>query len=296
MLKKIYYRIFQSVFNLGARLLPWRKAEIVKGSGSVNRIPELLKVESSVKPMIVSDEGLVKAGIVDKILAILNECNISYTLYTKVTPNPSVYTVNELYSLYIENSCDSFIAIGGGSVMDASKAAAARVVKPNKSVQKLGGLLKVRKKIPVIMLTSHSEKEKVFAAFSSGANGYCIKDIEMSELVGVINIILDGGAWFDKKIAGYIFEVLKNLELENAVAAVDEAQETRQKIKDLNITEREMEILKLISDGLTNAQIAEKLIISLSTVKNHVASIIHKLSVKDRTQVAIFALNNKLLD
>jgi len=156
--------------------------------------------------------------------------------------------------------------------------------------------IKKAKKIPVIMLTSHSEKEKVFAAFSSGANGYCIKDIEMSELIGVINIILDGGAWFDKKIAGYIFEVLKSLELENAVAAVDEAQETRQKIKDLNITEREMEILKLISDGLTNAQIAEQLIISLSTVKNHVASIIHKLSVKDRTQVAIFALNNKLLD
>jgi len=155
---------------------------------------------------------------------------------------------------------------------------------------------KSKKQIPVIMLTSHSEKEKVFSAFSSGANGYCIKDIEMSELMGVMGIIMSGGVWFDKKIAGYIFDVLKNLEVENAVNTVDEAQQTRKKIEKLNITERETEILKLISDGLTNAQIAEQLVISLSTVKNHVASIIHKLSVKDRTQVAIFALNNKLLD
>lgn len=155
---------------------------------------------------------------------------------------------------------------------------------------------KNKKQIPIIMLTSHSEKEKVFGAFSSGANGYCIKDIDMQELIGVIGIVMTGGVWFDKKIAGYIFEVLKTLEVEDAVAVVNEAQEARKKIKSLHITEREMEILKLISDGLTNAQIAEQLIITLSTVKNHVASIIHKLSVKDRTQAAIFALNNKLLD
>lgn len=155
---------------------------------------------------------------------------------------------------------------------------------------------KFNEKISVIMLTSHSEKEKVFGAFSSGANGYCIKDIEMDELTKIIEIIHNGGVWFDKKIAGYIFEILKNIDMKEAIEKVNAAEKNSKKNQDFNITTREREILKFVADGLSNTEIAEKLIISLNTVKNHVASIINKLSVKDRTQVAIFAINNKLLE
>ena len=67
-------------------------------------------------------------------------------------------------------------------------------------------------------------------------------------------------------------------------------------MEDFNISEREKEVLELIADGLSNEEITEKLFISKNTVKNHVASIISKLSVKDRTQVAVFALKHNLLD
>ena len=143
-------------------------------------------------------------------------------------------------------------------------------------------------KINIIMLTGHKEKQKVLDAFQSGANGYCVKNIKTDELLKVMETVLEGGIWVDTQIAGFIFEVLK---------AVDEKQkEERKSIEDFGISEREAEVLKLVADGLSNEEITEKLFISKNTVKNHVASIIAKLSVKDRTQVAVFALKNKLVD
>ena len=139
-------------------------------------------------------------------------------------------------------------------------------------------------KVNIIMLTSHGEREQVLQAFSSGANAYCIKDIKIDELSKVIDIVLDGGIWVDSKIAGYVFDVLTHLN--------NEQKKNRAKAEDFNISERELEVLKLVSDGLSNEEIAEKLVISKNTVKNHIAGIISKLSVKDRTQAAIFALKN----
>ena len=86
-----------------------------------------------------------------------------------------------------------------------------------------------------------------------------------------------------------IFEILKNVE--------EEKQHAKEKnITDFNITHRERNILKLIADGYSNAQIANELVIAHNTVKNHVASIIKKLNVEDRVQIAVFALKNNLLE
>ncbi len=145
--------------------------------------------------------------------------------------------------------------------------------------------------INIIMLTSHSEKEKVFSAFSCGANAYCVKNIKTDELLNVIDMVSNGNVWLDKSIAGYLFEIIKTSENQK-----ENEPEKKKTLEQFNITPREQNILKLISDGFTNAQIADELVISLNTVKNHVASIIDKLSVKDRTQIAIFTLKNKLLD
>ncbi len=147
---------------------------------------------------------------------------------------------------------------------------------------------KINSKIKIIMLTNHQEKSKVLDAFQSGANGYCVKNIKINELSKVIDTVMEGGIWVDTKIAEYIFDVLKNID--------EKQKQDKVSLADFNISEREKEVLRLVADGLSNEEITEKLFISKSTVKNHVASIISKLSVKDRTQVAVFTLKNNLLD
>ncbi len=141
----------------------------------------------------------------------------------------------------------------------------------------------IKKEYPemlIIMLTAYQEKEKVLAAFSSGANAYCVKNIKTEELIKVIDIISDGGIWFDSKIAKFIYDIMKKIE---------EKSSESKTFKDYNISDREKEVINLISEGLSNLEIAEKLFISKNTVRNHISNIINKLSVKDRTQIALLA-------
>ncbi len=144
--------------------------------------------------------------------------------------------------------------------------------------------------IKIIMLTSIDEKESVLSAFNSGANAYVMKNISIDKLVSIIDMVLNGEVWIAPNIAGYILDVLSNLN-----SSKKEAKECSKPCGDFNLTNREKEILGLISKGMSNKDIANKLIISLYTVKNHVKSIIQKLAVEDRTQAAILALTEKIV-
>jgi len=145
----------------------------------------------------------------------------------------------------------------------------------------------VNSDIKIIMLTSYNEKEQVLAAFNSGADAYCMKNITLDDLINVIKTVMDGSLWVDSSIAGYILEFLQSKPSINTGSS--------QKENYNNLTAREKEILKLIATGLNNKDISEKLCISLHTVKNHTRSIIHKLAVSDRTQAAIMALKENLI-
>ena len=181
----IFYRTFQFIFNFAARLLPWRKAIPVSGPGSIGKIPELLHEQKVTKPLIVTDKGLLKAGIAGRITDVLENAGITYVLFSDVEPNPSVHTVNAVQNLYLKEGCNGFIALGGGSSMDAAKGAAARVVRPKKSVNQLGGLLKVLRKIPpfiAVPTTAGTGSETTIAALITDTethHKYALMDLSL---------------------------------------------------------------------------------------------------------------------
>ena len=149
-MKRLFCRAFQTVFDLGARCLPWRKPITVSGEGSVSKIPELFKKHGNKKVMVVTGRTVGKT-IAPPIMESLNAVGIETVHYSQVAANPTVTVVNEIQKMYLENGCDAFLAIGGGSPMDAAKGAAARVVHPNRSVNKMAGLFKVMHKIPTFV-------------------------------------------------------------------------------------------------------------------------------------------------
>jgi alcohol dehydrogenase len=198
-LKVAWYRTFQAVFNIGARFLAWRKAIPVEGAGSVGKIPGLLRELRVKRPIVVTDPGLMKAGVAPRVLDVLDKAGIPYTLYDKVEVNPSVNTVNTIFRLYNDERCDGFVAIGGGSAMDSAKGAAARAVNPKKSVNRLGGLLKVHKKLPpfiAVPTTAGTGSETTIAALITDTethHKYAIMDLHLIPLYAVLDADLTVG-------------------------------------------------------------------------------------------------------
>ncbi len=164
--KKAYYRSYQAVFNVGARCLPWRRPIPVSGIGSTAKIPELLQKEKVKKVLIVTGPTVGKR-LGPRIYTELDRAGIAYTVFDQVEANPSVRTVEEIRKQYLENGCQGFIALGGGSPMDAAKAAAARVVRPKTPVGQMAGLLRVHKKLPpfiAVPTTAGTGSETTIAA------------------------------------------------------------------------------------------------------------------------------------
>lgn len=166
-LKKAWYRTFQVVFGACAYLLPWKKAQVVAGENSIQNIPSLLRGMGVTKTLVVTDPGLMKAGVAPKVLQLLEESGTAYALFDAVEANPSTITVEAVYNLYKQENCNGIVAIGGGSAMDTAKGAGARAVRPNRSIQQLGGLLKVLKKLPpfiAVPTTAGTGSETTIAA------------------------------------------------------------------------------------------------------------------------------------
>lgn len=190
--KKTYCRSFQAVFNVGARCLYWRRPIPISGPDSVRQIPGLLKKENVQKVMVVTGPTTGKK-LAPGILAGLDAAGIAYVLFMEVESNPSVNTVNKIQKLYLENACEGFIAIGGGSPMDAAKAAAARVVRPKTEVGQMAGLLKVRKKLPpfiAVPTTAGTGSETTIASVitdSETHHKYALMDLQLVPKYAVLD-------------------------------------------------------------------------------------------------------------
>jgi len=189
----VFCRVFQFFFNFVTMALPWRKAIPIEGPGTINKLPDLLRERKMKKPMLITDNGLVKAGLAQRIIDVITGINYPYLLFADVEPNPSVNTVNTIKKLYLENRCDGFIALGGGSSMDAAKAAAACIAKPDKTVEQLGGLLRVLKKLPpliAIPTTAGTGSETTIAALVTDPDThhkYAIMDFNLIPRYAVLD-------------------------------------------------------------------------------------------------------------
>ncbi len=141
----------------------------------------------------------------------------------------------------------------------------------------------------ILILTSFGDDEIVFPAIRAGAQGYLLKDINPDDLVKAIREAHQGVVQLHPDIAKKLMSALAG-EQDSALPGVTRSQ------PELNdLTERELDVLKLVARGLNNRQIAGELYISEKTVKTHVSSILGKLGVKDRTQAAIWALKHNLI-
>jgi NarL family two-component system response regulator LiaR len=140
----------------------------------------------------------------------------------------------------------------------------------------------------VLILTSFGEDDKVFPAIRAGAQGYLLKDIQPSELVKAVRETFQGKTQLHPDIAHRLMTAVSG-------SAPPQNEKQASPLEELQIlTEREREVLDWIAHGLSNREIAEKMVISEKTVKTHVSNLLDKLDLEDRTRAAIWALKHGL--
>src|SRR5574344_1095430 len=144
----------------------------------------------------------------------------------------------------------------------------------------------------ILIFTSRDNDDDVFAALAAGADGYIMKGATPEQLTAAIFAVNEGTAWLDPAIARL---VLSNVQKQKTDEIVTENSSCKAAKNTFGLTERELEVLSLIVDGLSNPEIADKLFITRATAKAHVHSILQKLYVNDRTQAAVTAMREGLV-
>lgn len=155
--------------------------------------------------------------------------------------------------------------------------------------------------VEIIMLTSHDNERDIFASLAAGASGYCLKDVEPDRLYSAIRSVSSGDVWLDSNIANKVLKIYTSQAGERvppiagAAAMGSAAGYPPQPPLPDPLSPRELEVLSLLVEGLSNQEIADRLIISLATAKTHVRNILNKLAVDDRTQAAVQAMRRGLV-
>ena len=181
-LKVAYYRAYQKVMKVMLYFLDWSEPQLLTGPGSIRKLPSVIKEKGIGKVMVVTDKGLMSLNLLDGLFEELDKAGISYVVYDGVQPNPSIENIEEAREMFVSNGCEAMIAFGGGSPMDCAKAACARVVKPNKTIPQMRGVLKVMRKLPpffAVPTTAGTGSETTVAAVVSNTQThekYAIND------------------------------------------------------------------------------------------------------------------------
>lgn len=138
------------------------------------------------------------------------------------------------------------------------------------------------RELRIVILTMHDLDSEILAALAAGADAYVVKASDASNLITAVHVVADGGAYFDPQIAHIVLRYFGSPSPAPPPA-------------DNPLTPRELEILRLVADGVGNAEIAQRLYLGLGTVKGHIRDILEKLSAADRTQAAVTALRRGLI-
>lgn len=188
--RKMYCRTFQTVFKIALPFLPYRKPKIV---GSVKALPEILKKRKCENVLIITDAGIRKLGLTQRLEKVLAKNEIPYTIYDRTVANPTTENVAEAVELYRANDCRAIIGFGGGSSMDCAKATGARIAKPHQSLAKMKGILKVHKRLPLLIAiptTAGTGSETTLAAVITDAETrykYAINDFPLIPRYAVLD-------------------------------------------------------------------------------------------------------------
>ncbi len=145
----------------------------------------------------------------------------------------------------------------------------------------------------IIILTSHDSDRDVFAALGAGADGYCLKEVSSVHLASAIRAVADGVAWLDPAVAKRVLQA----SVTNAPkpVSINDAKSAKPPATNSPLSQRELDVLLLVVEGNSNQEIADKLILSVETVKTHMRHIMEKLCVSDRTQAAVKAMREGLV-
>lgn len=162
-------------------------------------------------------------------------------------------------------------------------------------IQATSFIKRVNPNIKILIFTSRESDDDVFDALSAGADGYIMKGANEVQIISAIKAVSEGTAWLDPAIARLVLSNVRrqnssNISSENASIGINKNAKNT-----YGLTDREIEVLALIVEGMGNEQIAKKLVITLSTAKAHVHNILQKLYVENRTQATIQAVKEGLV-
>ena len=179
--KKLYCRTYQVAFRAILPVLPYREPKILNSNEDILNVLKQFKISSV---MLVTDKGIRNLGLTSKLEELLNK-NLKLCVYDETVPNPTTNNVYDAVKLYNQNDCNAIIAFGGGSSMDCAKGVGAQIANPKKPLSKMKGILKVRKKLPLLIAiptTAGTGSETTLAAVitdSETRHKYAINDFPL---------------------------------------------------------------------------------------------------------------------
>lgn len=198
-MKKLYFRIYQTVLRIASYFIHWREPELLKGNNSIRKLPATLNKKGIHRVLIVTDGVIVSLNLMESLLDELNNYSIHYSIYDKTVPNPTIDNIEEAIQLYKKENCEAIIGFGGGSSIDCAKGVAARMAVPKKKIPQMKGLLKIRKKTPILIAiptTSGTGSEATVAAVITNSNThekYAISDPVLIPSIAVLDPVLTKG-------------------------------------------------------------------------------------------------------